>query len=106
MLQILTPLALIIAAVLIRTDRRIVQELRGAQATTVEGAISLNTSGIRGIRVKRLTNLGCLHMVSDDRYYLDEQGWSNWRSLRRGRIIAAVFAGVIITALVIILRQS
>lgn len=107
MLQALAPIPAILAAAVVRTDRRIVQELRSAQATTADRAINLGASSrLRAVRIERLTRLGCLHALPDDRRYLDEAGWERWRVVRRTRVFAVVLTVLVVTAFVLIAFRS
>lgn len=98
MLPVISPLFAIVPALALRTDRRIVKELRNAGAVTPQAAIPLDGRRLRGVRIKRLTRAGCLHPVDGDRYYLDVEGWEILRTKRRRRILIAASLGVLIAA--------
>ncbi len=104
LLPSLSPFFALLPAILIRTDRRIVKELRDAGATTAEKAIPLESKRLRGIRIKRLTNAGSLHPAAGNTYYLDEAGWQALCVKRRQRAALAIVLALIIAAVVFLNR--
>ncbi|HVS00345.1 MAG TPA: hypothetical protein VMW27_27205 [Thermoanaerobaculia bacterium] len=93
MLQV--PIPSIIAAQIVRTDRKIVRDLRDAGATTSERATLLEPGRhLRRRRIKRLEGIGAVRRAGD-RYYLDEAAWEAYQSRRRRRILIAMILVVI-----------
>jgi hypothetical protein len=89
--QLFPPLAIILAAVLGRTDRKLLSRLRAADATSPERALTFEAlSGLAAMRLQRLTDGGAVVATPDGRYFLDEEGWLNYRSERRRRALGAV----------------
>jgi hypothetical protein len=88
MLQAITPLPAIIAALIVGTDRRIVGKLRRENALSPESATVLPRRwGIWRWRIQRLIGRGALVRVPPDRVYLDQAGWQAYRTSRRRRVL-------------------
>ena len=93
MLQGIAILPAIVAAAILRTDRRLVQTLRSASALSAAGAIVLaprNT--LHRWRLSRLSQVGAVHVgTTPGSVYLDESGWRAYRAKRRRRLLLVVF---------------
>jgi hypothetical protein len=95
--QIIAPLAGVLAALLVATDRRIERSLREAGAITPERAASVpRPTPLTAVRLRRLTGVGAIRMTGD-RYYIDADGWRRWRATRRFRALTVM--AVILAAL-------
>jgi hypothetical protein len=95
MLQPIALLGPLIAAAIVRTDRRIQRDLLRAQAVSPDRAAAIDTrSPLVRWRLSRLTGAGAVHAVESARYYWDEAGWQQYRQRRRRRalIIFGTFA--------------
>ncbi|HEU4996530.1 MAG TPA: hypothetical protein VFT29_17055 [Gemmatimonadaceae bacterium] len=92
MLQALIPFLMILAAVVLGTDRRIVRGLRDRQAQSPGSAASLPTGRfVWRWRLQRLLDHGAVvRVAATDRLYLDEARWQAYRALRRRRILLAI----------------
>lgn len=90
MIPTVAPYGSIVAALIVRTDRRIIQDLRDADAITPERAITLHGHGLRRARTRRLASAGAIEAASGGRYYLVEQGWRDYNARRRKRVLFAV----------------
>ena len=108
MLQGIAILPALVAAAILRTDRRLVQTLRSASALSAAGAIVLaprNT--LHRWRLRRLAQVGAVHVgTTPGSIYLDESGWHAYRSMRRRRLLLVVLALVPIIALVWYVSQT
>jgi hypothetical protein len=79
---------MLFVALILRTDRRIVRELRQAQALSIASAIPLHTPPIFGSwRIRRLSGAGAICLVQPERFYLDENGYAAFRKRRRQRAL-------------------
>ena len=100
-IQLFPPLAVIFAALIVRTDRKLLARLRDAEATSPDRALLLDTlSQFDAMRLRRLTDGGAVVATPDGRHFLDEEGWQHYRSERRRRAFGAVavvlFAGALV----------
>ena len=76
--------AIIVAAMVRRTDNKIVSELRSAGATTPDRAIVIEPwSRLARRRLERLTKAGALREAGAGRVYLDEPRWEGHRRMKR-----------------------
>lgn len=92
----------IFAALILRTDRRIIRALRAAQATSASAAIPLDTGTPLIIwRLERLIRKGAVQTTGTDRYYINEIAWRIYRSQRRRRAITMIVILVPLTLLLI-----
>ena len=99
-LQFLAPLFVILAAVVLGTERRLVRALRSGGAVSPETAVPPDTSNaVRRWRSARLRSVGVIRQ-SGDRVYLDEGGWERYQRNRRKRIFIAL--GVVLALFVIL----
>ena len=95
---IITPLGPVLAAAILRTDRRIVRRLRRASATEPARAVAFgNPNALVAWRLRRLLGAGALAMPVSGSYFIVEPGWRAYRARRRRRaltmlaIVAAIF---------------
>ena len=99
--QLLPPIAVIFAAAMQRTDRKLLARFREAQATSPDRALTLDAlSGFAAMRLRRLTDGGAVIATHDGRYFLDEDGWLHFRSERRRRALGAIAVVLFAAALV------
>jgi hypothetical protein len=100
-LRTLSPALVIIAAALLRHDRRLIRRLRREGALSPETAVSLPPRNvIAQWRLKRLMGTGAVVRVRDtQRVYLDESAWRAFRSSRR-RVALVLLGGVLAAWLV------
>ena len=93
----------LVVAAIRRAERRIENDLRRAQATSPERAVSIvPRSPIGRWRLGRLTSAGVTHDVGGGRYYWDDLVWQQYRRSRRRRaltIVGAVLVGLAILLL-------
>ena len=82
---------MLLAALILRTDRRIVRQLRQAEAISIDTAIPLGTSHIlAGWRLNRLASAGAICQAQPERYYLEEAGYVAFRKRRRERVAVVI----------------
>lgn len=90
----------LIAAAIVRTDRRIQRDLLLAQAVSPDRAAAIDVrSPLARWRLSRLTAAGAVHAVESARYYWDEAGWQQYRRQRRRRALTIVGLFTIAVAL-------
>ena len=90
-LQIIGALVPILAAVLLKTDRRIVRRLLDVGATSPQRAVMLRVPGPIGLmRLRRLTGAGAIVETAPGYYFLAEPEWDAYRTRRRLRALAIV----------------
>lgn len=94
-----------IAAASIRSEKRIVQTLKAAGATSAETAIALAQGPLirRGALRRLLRGAAVIEVPADDgwaRYWLDEAAYQEMRNRRQSRLLLSIF-GVAALALVI-----
>jgi hypothetical protein len=100
MLQPLAALGPLIAAVIVRTDRRIQRDLLRVQAVSPDRAAAIDTrSPLVRWRLSRLTGGGAVHAVESARYYWDEAGWQQYRQRRRQRAFSIIGMFMVAVAL-------
>lgn len=91
MLQALRILPLLLATLILRTDRKILRRLREAAATDPQRAIQIERGGvIWNWRLDRLNDFGALGQALPGWYYLDEARWNAYRRKRRGRMLTVL----------------
>ena len=104
LLRLLAFIPMVAAARLRRVERRAIERLQAAGATSSERAILLENGGaISGFVYRRLANAHAIVPVGNDRYYLDDAGYRAFRGRRRQRGMV-VLALLVIIATVIYLR--
>lgn len=92
----------IFAALILRTDRRIIATLRAAKATSTSAAIPLDAgTPLTRWRLERLIRKGAVQTTGTDRYYINEIAWRIYRSKRRRRAITMVLILVPLTLLLV-----
>jgi hypothetical protein len=100
MLRPLILLGPVIAAAIVRTDRRIQRDLLLAQAVSPDRAAAIDArSPLARWRLRRLTAARVVHVVESARYYWDEAGWQQYRRQRRRRALTIVGLFMIAVAL-------
>jgi hypothetical protein len=94
-LQLVAPLFIVFAAIIVGTERRLVRELRIRGALSPQTATPLETTmAVQRWRLSRLMSQGVIRETSPSMRYLDEDGYRAYR--RRRRIRAAVAAATVI----------
>lgn len=82
---------MLFAALILRTDRRIVSQLREAKAISASSAIPLEPPHFLGRwRLSRLAHAGAICEEQAERYYLEEAGYAAFRMRRRRRVLVVV----------------
>ena len=100
-LQFVSPLFVIFAAIVMRTERRLVRELRIRGALSPQTAAPLETTmAVQRWRLSRLMSQGVIRETAPSLRYLDEEGYRAYR--RRRRIRALVAAAVVITLFIVL----
>ena len=83
-----------ISAVILARERRMVNRVRAAGASSPEQARTLEQLGIsRGVILRRLRERAVIRQAGPDRFYLDEP---SWEAVRRARRRAIHVMGVIV----------
>ena len=83
-----------ISAVILARERRMVNRIRAAGASSPEQARTLEQLGItRGVILRRLRERAVIRQAGPDRFYLDEP---SWEAVRRARRRAIHVMGVIV----------
>jgi hypothetical protein len=81
----------ILAALILGTDRRIIQKLRAAHATSSGTAIPLdNSSALKHWRLERLIRKGAVQTTDANRYYINEIAWRVYQHQRRKRGVTII----------------
>jgi hypothetical protein len=102
----LAPLAPLIAAAIVGTDRTIIAHLRSAGAVTPERAAPLKLRRpLAGWRTRRLVAAGALGNPSPDRYFLVEEGWRGYGRIRRRRALTVVLTAAALFAIYFVSRR-
>lgn len=97
LLRILTFVPMVLAARLRRIERRAVDRLQAAGATTDERAILLENGGaLTGFVYRRLNDARVLVRLGNDRYYLNDTAYQQFCGRRRKRAVMVVTLLVII----------
>jgi hypothetical protein len=97
----------LIAAAIVRTDRRIQRDLLRAQAVSPDRAATIDArSPLVRWRLSRLTGAGAVHAVESARYYWDEAGWQQYRQQRRRRAFSIIGVFMVAVAVLWWLRTS
>ena len=79
-----------VAAILIRREKEVVDDFRGAGATSRESAQSYTAIGLgESLGLKRLRDRAVIREAAPGTYYLDEEVWTAVRRTRRR--VATVF---------------
>jgi hypothetical protein len=92
---------MLFAALILRTDRRIISQLREAKANSNNSAVMLDVPAVLGSwRLNRLASAGAICPSKNDHYYLDEPAYTSFRKRRRRRIMAVL--GIMIPLLLIL----
>jgi hypothetical protein len=81
----------IFAALVVRTDRRLIAALRTADAFTPATATTLQPlRGLARWRTARLEGIGAIGRSSSGSYFLNEAAWGEYRLQRRRRVLATL----------------
>ena len=98
-----------VAAASVRSEKRIVQTLRAANALSAERAVALQSGRLiqRGA-LRRLMRRNAVIETSPDLYWLDETAYAEMRNLRVSRLILSLFglAAVIIIAAAVTIAKA
>ncbi len=79
------------AAIVLRRERDMVNQYRGAGALSADAARDPGEVGVeRGFIFDRLVSSAVLREASDGRYYLDEPSWVAMRRIRRRMIVVVL----------------
>jgi hypothetical protein len=89
-IQLLSPLFIMLAAIMRRVERRLIARMRESGATSPERAQTLDLSRFAAFRLRRLTAGGAIVALADGRYYFSEPGWRSYRAARKRRALAIV----------------
>ena len=108
MLRAISPFFLVIAVLILSTDRRIIRALRANQATSPEAGILLPArNAIWRWRLRRLLRRGAVAQVEgSDRMYLDETKWQAFRAWRRRRALIILAIVIPLTLLITYFSSS
>src|SRR5687768_14901229 len=91
MLQGLTAVPALFAALLVRTDRRLIASLRDAEALSPATAITLDLQNpLARWRLARLAQVGAIGSTAAGRVFLNAMGWAAYRRRRRRRILVTL----------------
>ena len=107
LLRAVGPLLAVLAVVLLRARRRIVQPFQDAAAFTHAEAISLPESSGRMSAwwQARLSASGVLHATANNRHWFDRDAWERYRASRRRRALTATFVAVVAVVVAIYLDR-
>jgi hypothetical protein len=93
------------AAVILRKERDIVNMYRGSGATTPDRARRPEEIGVhQRLAFERLVRRAVLREAGSGAYYLDEQRWQAWRSVRHR--VALVMLVIVVTLLAALLATG
>ena len=93
----------IMAAAILATDKKIVRRLREAGATAPGLAVELDPPGPVGpARLRRMISVGAVREAGSKRYYLDEQGYRAWRTVRRKRALVIFGITICVIAMLVV----
>lgn len=91
MLRAISVIPMLLAAIILRTDQRIVEQLRQAKANSIDSAIPLHAPPPLGSwRLSRLANAGAICLVQPASYYLEEHGFAGYRKRRRRQALLLI----------------
>lgn len=77
---------MLLAAAILRTDRRIVKQLRSADALSPERAMELSVPPAIGPwRLRRLVQVAAIGKAESSRYFLQSEGYERYQQQRRRR---------------------
>jgi DNA-binding transcriptional regulator of glucitol operon len=94
-LQTIGVLVPIVAALMLRTDRRIVRQLQDAGATSPQRAQQIRVrSPFAPMRLRRLSGAGAVVETAPGYYYLAADEWQAFRALRRKRALVVLAIAV------------
>jgi len=92
---------MLLAALVLRTDRSIVSQLRNAKATSVETASQVRLPPAIGRwRLRRLSSIGALVVVESGRFFLREDKYADYQRRRKQK--ALLVAGVVLLLLAVV----
>ena len=104
LLELLAPLAWIVAVVMIRAERKVVERFRLQGATAGERALALpELRGPRGWQARRLRSAGVIRTEDGSSCWLDEAAYRERRRARRRRAltVVAVLAAVLVVVFLV-----
>ena len=106
MLRAISILPMLLAALILRTDRSIVGQLRLAKATSIDTASPVRVpAAIGSWRLRRLSSVGAVGEVESERFFLREDKYADYQRQRRQRVL--LVAGVVLLLLaVVFIRQN
>jgi hypothetical protein len=91
---------MLMAALILRTDRSIVRQLRLAKATSIDTASPVRVPhAIGSWRLRRLGSVGAVGVVESGRFFLREDKYADYQRQRRQRVFLVV--GVLVLMLAV-----
>jgi hypothetical protein len=107
MLQGLTAIPAVFAALILRTDRRLVASLRAAGALTAATSTTLVPQhALVRWRLTRLQRVGAIGRNASGDVFLDAAGWKAYRRRRRQRVLFTLAILVLAAAFAVALGRS
>jgi len=98
LLRVISIIPMLLAALILRTDRSIVRQLRDAKSTSMGTASRVRVSpAIGNWRLRRLSRVGALGVVNSERFFLREDKYADYQKRRRQRVL--LVTGVVILLL-------
>jgi hypothetical protein len=92
---------MLLAALILRTDRSIVRQLRLAKATSIGTASPVRVPhAIGSWRLRRLSGVGALGEVESGRFFLREDKYADYQRRRKQKVL--LVAGVVLLLLAVV----
>ena len=94
---------MLLATLILRTDRSIVRQLRHAKATSIDTASQVRVPPVIGSwRLRRLSGVGAVGVVESGRFFLREDKYADYQRRKRRRVllvlgVLVLLAGVVLT---------
>lgn len=83
-----------------RAERRIIESLKGQGATDSAHAAPLTPRAFSDAAIRRLSRAGAIIAAGEDRWWVNEAAYDQFRSGRRTRALLAVLAVLVVIALI------